>query len=212
MTPPTRPFRRTLPVVLLALLLPLAVSAQADPAALNDALRAAQRDHLWRVAAWGGASLAAGLALAATAGDTHATRKGFGIQTAAWGAINLGIVAWGFAGDGGVVATDWGAALRAEDRWAHLLLVNLGLNVGYVAVGSALWVASGRGLRSGDAVRGHAMAVVLQGAALLALDGWAWHSSSGRLSQLVEAVGSLQVSAAPLPGAVALGWSLRLPL
>ncbi|MBT8338251.1 MAG: hypothetical protein KJO11_16810 [Gemmatimonadetes bacterium] len=211
MTATSRSFRRAPVIVLLALLLPVAVSAQADPTALNEALRAAQRDHLWRVAVWGGASLAAGLAFAATAGDAHATRKGFGIQTAAWGAINLGIVAWGFAGDGGAVATDWASALQAEDRWAHLLLVNLGLNVGYVAVGSALWIASGRGLRSGDVVRGHAMAVVLQGAALLALDGWAWHSSSGRLSRLVDAVASVQVSAAPLPGSVAIGWSLPFP-
>jgi hypothetical protein len=191
---------------------PSAVSAQVDPTALDEALRAAQHDHLMRVAAWGGASLVAGIALAGTAADGAPTRRGFGIQTAAWGAINLGIVAWGLMSDPGPIATDWGSALAAEDRWRNILLVNLGLNVGYVAVGSALWIASGRGLRSGEAVRGHAIAVVLQGLGLLALDGWAWRSSGGRWSELVGALASVQVESGVGPASVALAWSVPVPL
>ena len=93
-----------------------AQSAPAPAAAtvpeLAEALRAAQREHLQRVAWWGGLNLAAGLALATTAGGGHPTRRGFGIQTAAWGAINLAIVGAAHFGGFDAPATTLADALR----------------------------------------------------------------------------------------------------
>ena len=150
-------------------------------------LVSAQRAHLFRVLGWGGASLVLGAGLALAGKDGHATRHGFGVQTAAWGAINVGIATWGLL-NAPEVAVGPAAAWAAEDRWSHILLVNLGLNVGYMMVGGALHLASSRGLRSGDAVRGHADAVVLQGVALLVLDGLAWSASTARLGELRDLV------------------------
>lgn len=171
-------------------------------APLARALSDAQRAHLWRVAAWGGANLAAGLALLSTSPSATAPgRRGFGIQTAAWGAINVGIAAWGLSAHG-MPEPGLGSVLRAEDGYAHVLLVNLGLNVGYMAVGTALMVAANHGLRGGAAVRGHGGAVVVQGLGLLVLDGIAWAGSRGRLDRLHEMVGGLQPG--PDAGSVSL--------
>lgn len=195
---------------------PAAVMPQAAPAvvALAEDLRAAQQSHLWRVGLWGTANLALGIGLLAAGGrDAHPTRFGFGIQAAAWGAINMGIAGWGlFLADPGPLPTTLGAALRAENGYSDLLLVNLGLNVGYMGVGAALAVASGRGLRSGDAVRGHALAVILQGAGLFALDGVAWLGSRTRLDALVSFTETAQIGLAPgaVPGAVAM--TIGLPI
>lgn len=178
--------------------------------ALEASLADARSAHLERIAWWGVANVVAGVGLAAGAGSGAPTRRGFGIQTAAWGAVNLGIVGWaalsGMPEPTGTLA----GALAAEDGWSHILLVNLGLNVGYMAVGGALWAASTRGLDAGDAVRGHAMAVVLQGAGLLIFDGVAWLSSSERLSALRGVVESLTVAPGARPGSLAVG--LHLPL
>jgi len=194
-------------------LTPGALRAQgdADPSEpLRQALAQAQRDHLWRVAAWGGLNLAAGLVLVGGASaKEHPTRRGFGIQTAAWGAINLGIATWGLASGPAQGAPGLAGALAAEDGYAHVLLVNLGLNVGYAAVGTAVVVASRHGLRGGPTVRGHGSAVLLQGLGLLALDGLAYAGSRGRLEALRGLVATLEPG--PAAGTVS-ATLLSLPL
>ncbi len=208
----------TVAVALLALaaLYPSTVSGQSDAVRaqvdeLGTELVEAQRTHIRRVLWWGGANLLLGAGLVAAGRDGHRERHGFGIQTAAWGTINIGIALWatraGFDLSSGPTET-----LAAEDGWAHILLVNLGLNAGYIAVGTALNLASRHGLRSGDAVRGHANAVIVQGLGLMVLDGLAWASSRGRLERLRElAFEGWTIAASPLdPGAIEIG--LRIPL
>jgi len=179
-------------------------------AALSGELEKARRAHLRRVLSWGAASLVAGVGLAASADDNQPTRRGFGLQTAGWGAVDVAIAAWGLRSSS-APATTPRAALEAEDAWTHVLLVNLGLNVGYVLVGTALHVASREGLRSGAAVRGHADAVIVQGVALLVLDGIAWISSRNRLEALYGlAFDGVSVGASPVePGALHIGVRLR---
>lgn len=149
----------------------------------RDALREAQRAHLTRVGIWGLANTAAGVAVAlSTSRDEDPGAHGFGVQTAGWGIINTGIAAAGLAfsgrGDPPETASE---ALDAESRWGQILALNEGLNVGYMMVGGALVVASGRGLERGDEVRGHAWAVVLQGLGLFVLDGVAWLAHRERM-------------------------------
>ncbi len=112
--------------------------------------------------AFGTASVLGG-SLLATLSD-RPTLRAFGRQSAMWGAINLTIAAVG--------------AWRAHSHPARAaslhrtLLVNAGLDVGYIAVGGHIAhhrVTFGGRLTPAQA-RGHGLAVVVQGAGLMALD------------------------------------------
>lgn len=207
---PARPARLALAAVLLAGLaahpaLAQAALAQDGPAvrALSAELGDAQRAHLWRVGAWGVANAVGGAALwLASSPETSAGWRAFGLQSAAWGAVNTGIAAFGLAGGAGDPAADWAAALGAENGYADVLLVNLGLNVGYAAVGATLWAVSGRGVADPAAWRGHGVALVLQGIGLFVLDGIAYLGTRARLGALVDLAASASITAAP--GGVAL--------
>ena len=182
-------------VLLLAALAPT-VEAQHDA---STSLHQAQRAHLWRVAAWGAANVALGTALLATSDKAaRPVRHGFGLQSAAWGAINVGIAAVGLSTGGDASPLTLAGAIRAENGYADVLLVNLGLNVGYAGVGGALVAVSHRaGIDSAQtrgALRGHGWALVAQGAGLFVLDGVAWLGSRARLDGLLDLVGRASVT------------------
>jgi hypothetical protein len=112
------------------------------------------------LAAWAAACTAVGALLTAS-GRT----RGFGRQTLVWGAVD-GAIAW------------WGARRRATAgptdpaRLRRVLLVNAGLDVGYLA--AAAWlVHDGRW-------RGDGAAVAVQGAFLLGLDATAARRLQGQ--------------------------------
>jgi hypothetical protein len=130
-----------------------------------DTLLAFERAHLDRLLVWGGASVAVGVllltALAARRVDSPLLRH-FGIQTAAWGAIDVALALWAARG---LTLRDHAAA-TALDRF---LWLNLGLDVGYVGVGATLAVAGWALGRRLGAV-GAGLAVITQGAALFLLD------------------------------------------
>jgi hypothetical protein len=90
--------------------------------------------------------------------------RAFGQQSAAWGAINLGIAGFGA----------WRSRTRPAEAASlrRTLLVNAGLDVLYVAAGAhvAHHRSSVIGRIPPDAARGHGLAIVLQGLALMALD------------------------------------------
>ncbi len=186
---------------MLALVAAPAVSGQAvlSPAeveALSQALRADQQAHLWRVGAWGLANAVGGAALAlASDRSADAGRWAFGVQSGAWGVVNVGIAVVGLVGGPGEVTGEWALALAAENGYADVLLVNLGLNVGYAAVGGTLLAVAGRGVPNPAAWRGHGAALVLQGAGLFVLDGVAVLATRGRLGALVDLASRATVSA-----------------
>lgn len=62
-----------------------------------DTLLALERGHLLRLALWGGGSVLAGSALLAWLALAHRVAplvRHFAIQCAAWGLVDLAIVAW----------------------------------------------------------------------------------------------------------------------
>jgi hypothetical protein len=131
-----------------------------------DTLLSAERAHLLRLALWGGASLFAGTTLVAMllrAGRPRTSLlEHFGIQTATWGAIELGL------------AFLWWRSLSLRDlagatRLDRILWLNVGLDVGYVLVGLSLAVLGWRAVRRLGLV-GAGIAVILQGTALAVLD------------------------------------------
>ena len=206
---------------LMIALAPLATSAHAqheapsdDPAAaqptvmaVSEAHLAAQRAHLYRVLGWGGLNVAVGAALLLAADrSSQRGRFGFGVQSAAWGTINMGIAVVGLlAGDGDVAQTVQ-EALRAENGYADILLFNLGLNVAYASVGATLIAVSGRGVAHPEAWRGHGAALIVQGLGLFVLDGIAYLGTRDRLGSLIDLTEHLSVRAKPLGAALTLTW------
>ena len=136
--------------------------------------------------------------------DDNPGRWAFGVQAGAWGAINVGIAAVGLATSGGDLEAGWAAAHAAENNYADILLVNLGLNVGYMAVGGTLLAVAGRGVSRPDEWRGHGTALVVQGLGLFVLDGVAYLGSRARMDALVDVVRGLEVGTS--------GVSLVVPL
>lgn len=183
--------------------------AQPDPSvhSLSAALHADQRAHLWRVGTWGAANAAAGTALFLLADNRgQPGRRAFGMQSAAWGVINVGIATVGLATGSDTPAAVWADALADENTYADILLVNLGLNVGYMAVGTTLLAVSGRGVSHPEAWRGHGSALVVQGLGLLVLDGIAYVGSRARMDGLVDLASS--VAWIPMPDGLAIVLSL----
>jgi hypothetical protein len=129
-----------------------------------DTLLAAERAHLLRLALWGGASLLIGTALLAT---LRAGRHGsallehFGLQTAAWGAFELGIA---LLRHSSLAYRDLAGATRLD----RMLWLNVGLDVGFVLVGITLGALGWRVARHLGLV-GAGIGVVLQGTALVLL-------------------------------------------
>lgn len=136
-----------------------------------DALLAAEREHVLRLALWGGASILVGTALfaqfalfAGNAGDRARLPllRHFGIQTAAWGLIDLiiAVIAWR-----GLELRDLASATRLD----RFLWLNIGLDVGYVGIGATIAITgwlTGRKL----GMVGAGIAIIVQGLALALLD------------------------------------------
>jgi hypothetical protein len=177
-----------------------AMRAEGGPSvsALMEGHERAQRNHLWRVAAWGGANLAAGAALAlASSRRRQPARFGFGLQSGIWGAVNVGSAGVGVWGGPGTGVSELGPALDAVRGYHDILLLNMGLNVAYAGVGAAMLVAGSRDVCSAAAWRGHGAALIVQGAGLLLLDGVALLSARGRLLQLLDVAVDATLSVGP---------------
>jgi hypothetical protein len=126
-----------------------------------DTLLAAERAHLLRLILWGAASLLVGTALVAMlriGRPRSSLLKHFGIQTAAWGTVELGAALLLLRA---LALRDLSGATRLD----RLLWLNIGLNVGYVLVGIALAVIGWRAVRRLGLV-GAGIAIILQGFAL----------------------------------------------
>ena len=129
-----------------------------------DTLLAAEHAHILRLLLWGGGSAVAGTALLAW---LHAGRRRsalleqFGLQTAAWGAIEVAIAAIARLS---MEPRDLASATRLD----RLLWLELGLDGGYVLVGLTL-LASGWLLGRRLGMVGAGLAVVIQGVALALL-------------------------------------------
>jgi hypothetical protein len=130
-----------------------------------DTLLAAERVHVIQLLVWGSGSILVGTALLAWlyAGRRRSTLlEQFGIQTVAWGVVEVALGAIARASLG---TRDLQAATRL-DRW---LWLNVGLESGYVLVGLTL-VVTGWMLGRRVGLVGAGLAVVVQGTALMLLD------------------------------------------
>lgn len=169
---------------------------------------AAQRAHLWRSAAWGGASIALGGALVLSSERAeNPTRWAFGVETGLWGAIDLAISAAGLIllGDPSPDESP-GERLGRERAYHDVLLLTIGLDLAYIAAGSAVVLASHHGVDDAGEWRGHGAGIIVQGLGLLTLEGLALLGSRRRLGRILEARRDFSLSPAPLSG----GWGVTL--
>lgn len=163
----------------------------------------AGRTHLWRSLVWGGANVAGGLALTlASDRDDDAFRWGFGIQTTIWGSINVGIAGIGLAWMASSEPDTEPLEARSSERQYHdILLFSLGLDIAYITAGTLLVTSSYYGLDRAREWRGQGSAIILQGSALLVLEGLQWLGSRKRLDRLAR----LRFTAKPAAGGGLLG-------
>ena len=130
-----------------------------------DTLFAAERVHILRLVLWGAASLVVGTGLVVMVRlgrPESSPLKHFGVQTAAWGAVELGVALLLLRS---LSLRDLSGATQLD----RLLWMNIGLDVGYALVGITLVVVGWRAVRRFGLV-GAGIAIVMQGAALAILD------------------------------------------
>ncbi len=130
-----------------------------------DSLLEFERLHLLKLTLWGSLCVAVGVVMLTALRFRHppsALLKHFAIQTTAWGVVDLAIVFWAHRR---LALRDLDAAV-ALDRFVWL---NVGLDLGYVAVGLTLAVLGWKlGRRLG--IVGAGVGVIVQGLALAVLD------------------------------------------
>lgn len=130
-----------------------------------DNLLQVEQLHLLKLLVWAALSILTGSALLALLRIRRADSPllaHFAIQSAAWGAVDLVIAIWA---QRGLVLRDLDAAV-ALDR---LVWFNIGLDLGYVAVGATLALLGWRASRRLGLV-GAGLGVIVQGLALTVLD------------------------------------------
>ena len=130
-----------------------------------DTLLAVERAHLVRLLVWGGACLVVGvtlLGLLRVRSHRSALLSHFGIQTAAWGGIELALALGRLQG---IEIRDLAGATRLD----RILWLSIGLDLGYVMVGITLLVLGWSFSRRMGLV-GAGLAVIVQGLALALLD------------------------------------------
>jgi hypothetical protein len=171
---------------------PEAMGDTAAVAALSAQRLRAESDHLTRLGIWGGASVVGGAALFALSQPAVAPPgilapeiEGVAIQSMAWGSINLAITGVGLLTQQDPTS-DRDEALAAEDLWAKVLLVNIGLDVGYMMAGGALVAASLFGVQDPVTWRSHGAGIISQGLGLFVLDVIALGGSAERERALAD--------------------------
>jgi hypothetical protein len=130
-----------------------------------DTLLDAERQHLLRLLSWAGLSIIAAtlVAVMLAARRVHSPLlKHFAVQMALWGIV---IAAFASLGWRGLHLRDVAGAARLE----RMVWLNIGLAIGYVAVGATLAV-TGRALGRRMSVVGAGVGLTVHGLALLLLD------------------------------------------
>jgi hypothetical protein len=130
-----------------------------------DTLEAAERAHLLRLVAWGGASLLVGTTLIVflrVGRQRSSLLDQFGIQNAAWGTVEVLVAGLGLRS---LSIRDLASATRLD----RLVWFSIGLEAGAVLVGITLMLAGWRVARRPGLV-GAGLGVIVQGAALAVLD------------------------------------------
>ncbi|MCP9235764.1 hypothetical protein [Lewinella sp. JB7] len=127
-----------------------------------------QRNAMCVLDGWAVVNIGLGLALRST---TTGESRRFHEMNALWNTVNLGIAGLGYlAATRDPVATDLYTSLQKHHGFQKILLLNAGLDVGYLMGGLYLRGRSGRVGADGERLRGYGNSIMVQGGFLLLFD------------------------------------------
>lgn len=128
---------------------------------------------------------------------TSGTTKYFHQMNAVWNTINLTIAGFGYYGLRNQSAEmSLSETISEFHSFEKILLFNVGLDVGYMALGAFLWE---RGLRKeSNRLTGYGQSLVLQGGFLFVFDTVLYFLNRSESSQLMDFVSHVQVSGTSL--------------
>lgn len=171
----TRPSRWLLAALLTLTLSTLWPAPEAWASELPEVLEAHNRERLalntngmMVLLGWSALNLTTGTAGWLLAKDER--WRAFHQMNAMWNTVNAAIGVFGYLSNRGADPASFGLAATLQESYGmeRLLAINVGLDVGYVALGAYLWE---RGLRKESArMRGWGQSVIAQGAFLFAFD------------------------------------------
>ena len=115
-------------------------------------------------------------------GQTSGTQKYFHQMNVMWGGINLGLAALGYMGSRNKPGASLSKTLKQQSGIEKTYMLNMGLDVAYIAGGGYLRERSKRDTKDQQKFKGYGESIMLQGAALLVLDAvlFAVHNRHGK--------------------------------
>ncbi len=165
---------------------------QTDLNAFNDQKNKITKNTMIALGSWSAANLIySGIAT----GQTTGTTKYFHQMNVMWGGINLGLAALGYIGTGKKDGMSLVQSLKKQAGIEKTYMLNAGLDVAYIASGFYLKEKAKNDLKNRDKFKGYGESIILQGAALLLLDGviFTIHNRHGK--KLYKMMDKMQVAA-----------------
>jgi hypothetical protein len=166
---------------------------QADLDAFNRQRNKITKNAMIALGGWSAANLIySGIAT----GQTTGTTRYFHQMNVMWGGINLGFAALGYFGIKNKNGLSLVQSLKQQAGIEKTYIFNAGLDVAYIASGLYLKERSKNTTKNPQKLKGYGESIILQGAALLLLDGvlFTLHNSHGK--KLYKLIDKVQVGVA----------------
>jgi len=145
---------------------------------------------MYVLAGWSVTNIAIGT-LGYFSSSNSGSRKYFHQMNAAWNIVNLGIAGLALYqyGQADPASFSFAESLSEAQSIENILMLNIGLNVGYIATGGYLWE---RGLRKkSDRLTGYGQSLILQGGFLLLFDSTLYllnNTNNQQLQSIIEKI------------------------
>ncbi len=166
--------------------------SQPDLNAYNRQKNKITKNGMKVLAGWSAANV---IYSAIATGQTTGTSRYFHQMNVMWGGINLGIAALGYMGAKNKDGMSLMESLRKHAGVEKTYLFNAGLDLGYIASGFYLKERAKSTTKNRQKLKGYGESVILQGAALLLLDGvmFTLHNKHGK--KLYKMIDMVQIGA-----------------
>lgn len=129
--------------------------------------------------------------------QTSGTTKYFHQMNTAWNSVNLAIAGFGYYGlQKQSLSMSVSETITEFHDFEKILLLNAGLDIGYMAAGAWLWE---RGVRKNNSrLKGYGQSMILQGGFLFTFDLILYFMNSSRSSKLLESLNNVQFTGTSL--------------
>ncbi len=183
----------------LILLIAIAISTsnvfsqlQSDINAYNRQKNKITRNGMKVLAGWSAANV---IYSAIATGQSSGTSRYFHQMNVMWGGINLGIAALGYLGTKNKDGMSLIESLKKQAGVEKTYMFNAGLDLAYIASGFYLKERAKNTTKNPQKLKGYGESIILQGAALLLLDGvmFTLHNRHGK--KLYKMMDKVQVGA-----------------